>query len=46
MNEQEQLKHNADIEVILFLMEEHGIKQVYKTNENSAEFLYFDDIKD
>ena len=46
MNEQEQQKHNKDVETILALMDEHGIKQIYKTNNNSVEFLYFDDIKD
>ena len=46
MTEEEQKKHNDSIETILELMEEQGLKQIYKTNKNSVEFLYFSDVED
>lgn len=46
MTEQELQQHEKDIEIILELMNKNGLKQVYKTNKDSVEFLYFDDVND
>ena len=47
MTEQEQQKHNDDIDLLTDIMKRHNIKIVYiNRDKTSTEFTYFDDIKE
>lgn len=46
MTEQEQQKHNEQIDILSDIMKEQNIKCVYRNDKTTMQFIYFDDVED